>query len=158
MSHEIQNLAPNVTESPDGYLVYTSTQGIVHFAGGDFSNCSLPECPVQLSVYGYRASLPLSAVLIALYGLCIAFQCYLGWRYKTWSFMVAMLLGCFVEILGYIGRIMIRENPWNRTGFIMQIGKNLNPSTLLTAKVGLVLITIGPVFFAAAIYVMIYKM
>jgi len=55
--------------------------------------------------------------------------------------MAAMLLGCIDEILGYVGRILLWQNPWNHAGFIMQI----------------VLITIGPVFFSAAIYVLLYQ-
>ena len=125
----------NVTESPDGYPIYTTPQGIVYFAGGDDANCTLPECPIELSTYGYRASLPLSAVLIALYALCMVAQTWLGWKYKTWSFLAAMLLGCFTEILGYAGRIMMWENPWNNTGFIMQIGTRplLYPHLSLTS-------------------------
>lgn len=48
-----------------------------------------------------------------------------------------MVLGCIDEILGYVGRILYWQNPWAKGGFIMQI----------------VLITIGPVFFSAVIYV-----
>ncbi|KAF2717529.1 RTA1-domain-containing protein [Polychaeton citri CBS 116435] len=131
----------NITESSDGLSLYTTPSGQVYVFGGDGANCTISACPVELSVYGYRASLPFSIVVIVLYALCALFQVYFGWRYKTWGFMTAMLLGCATEILGYIGRILMWNNPWNQTGFIMQI----------------VLITIGPVFFSAAIYVMIYQ-
>ncbi|KAK5168334.1 uncharacterized protein LTR77_006903 [Saxophila tyrrhenica] len=133
--------AYNVSTASDGTLLYYAPNGLTYAANGDFANCTISVCPVELSVYGYRASLPFSATLIALYTLCAVAQTYLGWRYKTWSFMAAMLLGCFVELLGYVGRIMMWQNPWNDGGFIMQI----------------VLITIGPVFFSAAIYVMLYQ-
>ena len=116
--------------------------GSTYFAGGDEANCTLTYCPVEVSVYGYRASLPFSSILIALYALCLVAQLVMGYMYKTWGFMAAMALGCLTEILGYVGRIMMWKNPWNDGGFIMQI----------------VLITIGPVFFSAAIYVMLYQM
>ncbi|KAK3687100.1 hypothetical protein LTR37_019167 [Vermiconidia calcicola] len=129
----------NVSTLGNGDLAYTAPDGQLYVWGGDVVNCTLPACPVELSIYGYRANLPFSSVLIALYALCAVAQIYLGWRHKTWSFMAAMLLGCFTEILGFVGRILMWQNPWNDTGFTMQI----------------VLITFGPVFFSAAIYVML---
>lgn len=111
----------------NGDSAYTAPDGQLYVWGGDAVNCTLPACPVELSIYGYRASLPLSSVLIALYALCAIAQTYLGWRYKTWSFMAAMLLGCFTEALGYVGRILMWQNPWNDAGFTMQIGKSHIP-------------------------------
>ncbi|KAF2152165.1 RTA1-domain-containing protein [Myriangium duriaei CBS 260.36] len=113
--------------------------GQVYFAGGKNSNCTIDVCPVELSVYGYRPSLAASGTLIALYAICLVIQLILGFRYRSWWFMCSMILGCFDEILGYVGRILYWQNPWAQTGFILQI----------------VLITIGPVFFAAAIYVLL---
>ena len=129
----------SVTHDAEGVLIYTNPAGISYSAGGDNANCTISACPVELSVYGYRASLPFSATLIALYAICAIAQAYLGWRHRSWGFMAAMITGCFVEILGYVGRILMWQNPWGNSGFIMQI----------------VLITIGPVFFSAAIYVML---
>ncbi|KAJ9616651.1 hypothetical protein H2200_000370 [Cladophialophora chaetospira] len=129
----------SVSHLPDGTLVYNNPNGNVYFAGGDDANCTVSACPIELSVYGYRPSIPASATLIALYAICMGIQAILGFRYKKWGFMSAMILGCFDEILGYVGRILYWQNPWKQDGFIMQI----------------VLITIGPVFFSAAIYVLL---
>lgn len=96
--------------------------GSLYAAGGDHVNCTLSVCPVEASVYGYRASLPFSSLLIALYAICLVVQVVLGWHYKTWGYLSAMALGCLVEILGYVGRIIMWNNPWNNGGFIMQIG------------------------------------
>ncbi|EXJ83685.1 hypothetical protein A1O1_07309 [Capronia coronata CBS 617.96] len=123
----------------DNSPTYVSPDGILYIAGGDNSNCTVSACPVEISVYGYRPSLGASGALIGLYAVCMVIQILLGWRYRAWGFMAAMLLGCIDEILGYVGRILLWQNPWGHPGFIMQI----------------VLITIGPVFFSAAIYVML---
>lgn len=109
-----------------------------HFGGNDYwvtangnfyttgpgGNCTVATCPVVLSVYGYRPTLPGSATLIALYAICILIQTALGVRYRQWGFMIAMILGCLTEIFGYVGRILYYQNPWGQSGFIMQIGKS----------------------------------
>lgn len=127
----------------DGDLYWQTPNGTIYLSNGDGdANCTVAVCPVELSVYGYRPSLPFSSVLIALYGLVIGVQFVLGWRYRSWGYLSAVVLGCVDEIIGYIGRILLYNNPWDSAGFIIQI----------------VLITIGPVFFSAAIYVMLYQM
>lgn len=129
-------------ESINNILYVFGPNGTVYTASGNNANCTLSACPIETSIYGYRPTLPGSSAAIALYAIAILINIFLGVRHKTWGFMTAMLLGCVDEILGYVGRILYNQNPWGQTGFIMQI----------------VLITIGPVFFCAAIYVMIYKM
>lgn len=138
------------------YVVYPD--GRLYSGGGtDGANCTVAVCPVAFSVYGYRPNLAASSTLIALYAICALIQVVMGFRYKTWGFMIAMVLGCIDEILGYVGRIFYWQNPWGEVGFIMQICmfQTIVASLQLTITG---LITMGPVFFAAAIYVMIYKM
>ena len=101
---------------------FTAPNGLVYSAGGDHANCTISICPIELSVYGYRASLASSIAMIVLYAICLVFQGVLGFRYKAWSFMTAMILGCLTEILGYVGRVLMWKNPWEKPGFIMQIG------------------------------------
>lgn len=102
--------------------IWISPNGTPYTYIGNNANCTISVCPVELSVYGYRPSLGLSGALIGLYAIAALFQVVLGLRYKSWTFMSAMLLGCFDEILGYVGRIILYQNPWKHSGFIMQIG------------------------------------
>jgi hypothetical protein len=67
-------------------------------------------------------------------------------------------LGCLSEICGYAGRIIMWRNPWDFSGFMLQIGmspsdRDSNPSTYQS----IVCITIAPVFMTAAIYIQLYK-
>jgi hypothetical protein len=123
-------------------LYYTNSTGAVFIANGDDANCTVSTCPLDLSTYGYRPSLGASGALIGLYAICLIVQLGLGIRYRSWWFMGCMILGCFCEIIGYVGRILYWNNPWDDAGFIMQI----------------VLITIGPVFFSGAIYVLLSRL
>jgi hypothetical protein len=103
--------------------IFTTPNGMMYTAGGQHSNCTVSVCPVELSVYGYRPYLAASSTIIALYSLCGAVQTVLGYRYKAWTFMTFMLLGCVDEVIGYAGRILYYNNPWDFTGFILQIGQ-----------------------------------
>ncbi|KEF56751.1 uncharacterized protein A1O9_06941 [Exophiala aquamarina CBS 119918] len=118
---------------------YCAPGGQIYYYTGDLTNCTISACPIETTVYGYRPSIAASSVLIALYTVCLLVQFVYGWRYKAWWFAVSMILGCICEVLGYAGRIMMWQNPWGRPGFIMQI----------------VLITVAPVFFSAAVYVLL---
>lgn len=81
-----------------------------------YDSCTIDTCPIEYSVYGYRPSLAASGALIALYTICMGIQVVMGLHYKTWWFMICMVLGCLVEILGYAGRILYWQDPWAQSG------------------------------------------
>ncbi|KAH6865444.1 RTA1 like protein-domain-containing protein [Alternaria rosae] len=80
-----------------------------------------PECPVEGTLYGYYPSIGANGFFAAFFGLCLVIQLGLGIRYKTWTYMIALSLGCLGELTGYIGRILLYNNPFDETGFQMQI-------------------------------------
>lgn len=104
---------------------------------GPDSNCTLAICPLELSVYKYRPSLPANAVLMALIFVAMNVHMYLGFRWRTWWFTAFMLAGCGVEIIGYVGRILLYRNPFSFTGFLIQV----------------IFLTGGPAFYSASIYI-----
>ena len=114
-------------------FTYTLPNGTVYGYDGSGANCTIAVCPIDLSVYGYRPSPSLSSILIGLYSLCMVAQICLAWKYKTWGFLSAMVLGCIDEIIGYAGRILMYKNPWNHNGFIIQIGELANAPFRRTA-------------------------
>ena len=89
----------------------------------DHHNCTeiTLECPVQVSVYGYLPSLPANAFFVAFFALFCVLNLGLGIRHRTWSYMVALCLGCLTEAIGYVGRLIMRDNPFADSGFITQI-------------------------------------
>ncbi|KAG6131294.1 hypothetical protein E4U12_003802 [Claviceps purpurea] len=113
--------------------------GVLSF--GPDSNCNLSNCPAEWSIYGYRPSLAGNATFLALFVLIGMVHGYLGYRWRSWGFMVGMLLGCMSEVIGYAGRIMLYNNPFSFDGFMIQI----------------VCLTIAPVFYTASIYVTLSK-
>lgn len=84
-------------------------------------NCTLAVCPVDWSVYEYRPSVPANVTLLVLFGVSLLIHLVQGLRWRTWSFMIAMILGCIDEIIGYAGRLMLYNNPFTFPGFLIQI-------------------------------------
>jgi hypothetical protein len=98
-----------------------------------------PQCPVQHSIYGYYPSVGANAFFVVFFIMAVVLQLYAGVRYKTWSYLVAMFLGCVDQGIGYIGRIMLHQNPFSKVGFQIQI----------------CCLILGPAFNSAAIYLVL---
>ncbi|KAF3480016.1 sphingoid long-chain base transporter RSB1 [Arthroderma uncinatum] len=97
------------------------------------------QCPVQASIYGYYPNRPTNAALTVAFGILMLIQGWQTFKYKTYSYSFAMTVGCLGEAIGYVGRIILHDNPFSATGFQMQI------TTLIMA----------PAFFSAAIYLIL---
>ncbi|KAG8627294.1 hypothetical protein KVT40_004777 [Elsinoe batatas] len=109
---------------------------------GPEANCTLSVCPIEASVYQYRPSLPANIIFLVIFFLLGLAHLIRGLRWrKEWSFTLFMILGCISEVLGYVGRLLLWQNPFSFTGFMMQI----------------CLITFAPVFYCAAIYVLLSR-
>ncbi|OTA08055.1 RTA1-like protein, 7 TM, responds to xenobiotic stimuli [Trichoderma parareesei] len=104
---------------------------------GSDTTCNLHSCPVEWSIYGYRPSLVANVIFVVLFAIAGIVHLFLGFRWRTWGFTIPVLIGCITEIIGYVGRIILWNNPFSFDGFIIQI----------------VTLTIAPVFYTASIYV-----
>ncbi|KAH7264890.1 RTA1 like protein-domain-containing protein [Fusarium redolens] len=111
--------------------------GLISF--GSDANCTLELCPLDSSILRYQPNIPANAIFIGVFGMSMALHIFQGIKMKTWGFMSSMMAGCILEIVGYVGRLIIHDNPFDFIGFLLQI----------------IFITIAPVFFSAAIYVLL---
>lgn len=85
----------------------------------------------------YIPTLPGNALYLALFALMLAAQVVLGIYYRFWSYLVAISCGLILEVLGYVGRLQLHNNPFDFDAFLLY----------------LIPLTIGPAFFSAAIYI-----
>ncbi len=95
-----------------------------------------PECPIEESIYGYYPNLAANVTFAAFFGIFMIANLFLGIRYRSWTFFIAMVGGCMGEAVGYVGRALLSDNPFSEIGFNMQI----------------VCLTLAPAFIAAGIY------
>ena len=93
-------------------------------------------CRLEDSIYGYYPSLGANAFFCAVFGICCIASLILGIRYRLWTYTIALGVGCFAEALGYVGRILLHNNPFDDNGFEIQI----------------CCLIIAPAFIAAGIY------
>lgn len=108
---------------PEGYI-----EGFV---------CTLDTCSVEQWGYvRYRPSVAGNALFLAIMAILAVAHLVLGIRHKTRSFTIPICLGLVTETVGYIARVLMNGNPFNRDYFLWY----------------LITLTIGPVFIAAAIY------
>lgn len=94
--------------------------GLIPF--GEEANCTLALCPLEASILQYQPSQAASGTFIAIFALLMIIHAGQGTWTRSWGFMACMVCGCVLEIAGYIGRLIIHDNPFDFNGFIMQIG------------------------------------
>lgn len=108
----------------------------------DFCTSVTPDCPVSGTLYGYYPNLGVNAFFAALFGILLVAQLLIGTYTRTWTYMLAAGLGIFGEMVGYIGRLVMRNNPWAQPGFETQI----------------CCLVLAPSFLAAGIYLTLKHM
>lgn len=82
------------------------------------ARCTLATCPLTDSYYAYLPALGTNAAFLALFSLSLlgfTLQALLSRRFV--GFTIAMVSGCTLEVLGYVGRIMSHQNPFNQVCF-----------------------------------------
>ncbi|EFE33570.1 RTA1 domain protein, putative [Trichophyton benhamiae CBS 112371] len=99
--------------------------------------CTFAICDISLSWYKYRPSLPANATFTALFFISAVIFIIQGLTTRRFlGFTIAMVLGTLGETIGYIGRILMWDNPWKQIPFMIQI----------------CCLTLAPAFLAAGIY------
>lgn len=98
--------------------------------------CTKSTCPVSESVYGYRPNLAATIFFLVTFALSGIVYTWQGFKTRTWFFTNAMILGSLSEVLGYVAKLLLWNDPFSDTGF----------------KMSVVLLTFAPAFYAAGVY------
>lgn len=81
--------------------------------------CTLQTCPLSEGIIHYQPNIGANALFTALFSIAPIVQLVLGIQRKTWSFVFAMICGLALEIVGYVGRILLHDDPFSFNFFIM---------------------------------------
>ncbi|KAL4772357.1 RTA1 like protein-domain-containing protein [Aspergillus nidulans var. acristatus] len=98
--------------------------------------CTPETCPLDWALIRYFPNLAGNILYLALFALMLLAQVYQGLRFRTWSYLGCMACGTLLEVIGYGGRLILHNNPFNFSAFLQY----------------LICLTIGPAFITAAIY------
>lgn len=83
------------------------------------STCTISTCPASFRQIEYTPNLAGNSFFLAIFCLCLVAQLFLGIRYKTWGFLAGMVGGLALEILGYVSRVKLHDNPFSDSWFKM---------------------------------------
>ncbi|KAJ5477012.1 Efflux pump himE [Penicillium diatomitis] len=103
--------------------------------------CTLQTCPLSMATIPYQPNLGANATFLVIFALALAVQIWSSIKYRTWTHLVGMTGGLLLEIVGYVGRIMLHYNPFNFNNFVIY----------------LVCLTVAPAFISAVIYICFYR-
>ena len=81
--------------------------------------CNVDICPKSYAVLQYIPNLGANAFFLAWFLLLLVVQGLLGVYKKSWSFFSAMMGGCLLEVIGYAARILMHNNIFNFSWFLM---------------------------------------
>ncbi|EAW24515.1 RTA1 domain-containing protein [Aspergillus fischeri NRRL 181] len=99
--------------------------------------CTLDTCPLSLANFNYVPNLAGNLLYLALFGTMLVANLGLGIYYRTWGYLVGMIGGLALEVIGYVGRVQLHYNPFPFDPFLEY----------------LICLTIGPAFLSAVIYI-----
>ncbi|KAI0471308.1 RTA1 like protein-domain-containing protein [Xylaria cf. heliscus] len=81
-----------------------------------------------------RPSLTANVVFLALFAVLIPVALVLGVKYKSLAFAIPIATGLVLEVLGYIGRLLLHNEPNSRAGSSMfLVGTTLGPTCIWAA-------------------------
>ncbi|KAI1301982.1 hypothetical protein F5Y03DRAFT_214325 [Xylaria venustula] len=94
--------------------------------------CSSVDCsPVFLS---RPPTIPGNAVLLAFFVVLIPIVLVLGTKYRSLGVAAAITTGLLLEVVGYVGRLLLHSHPHNRASFtIFLVGTTVGPTWICGA-------------------------
>lgn len=96
-------------------------------------------CPVDGGFYSYDPSVAANAVLLAAFCLVLPVVLFTGVRYRTPIFSAVLTTGVLLEILGFVGRVLMKDGRDNQTYFTLSLLGTLLGPAFISLSVFLVL-------------------
>jgi hypothetical protein len=81
--------------------------------------CSPQTCDIKYGFVQYYPTLAGNVTYLAIFIVLLVIQVGFGVRYRIWGFLVGVFGGLVLEILGYIGRVMLHNNPFIFNSFLL---------------------------------------
>lgn len=105
-------------------------------AGTSAADCTSATCPVEEGFFSALPPLEGAAFMLAAFSALIPINLWIGAKCKTTTYTLFLVAGLLLEVMGYVGMLLLRSDLANKTYFVL----------LLLGT------TLGPTFMTAAIY------
>lgn len=83
------------------------------------ANCTLATCCLVQSNFFYIPSYGGNIFFAIYFAMLLIPQLILGIYYKTWGYLVGLVLGLVLECIGYVARVQIHNSPFAANPFLM---------------------------------------
>ncbi|KID59619.1 RTA-like protein, partial [Metarhizium hybridum] len=107
-----------------------------------YFRCNVDTCSLSYAQVQYQPSESGNLAYLIIFAVLLLAQSVLGIIYRTWGFSIAMVLGLVLEVIGYVGRLQMHNDPFKMNPFLIY----------------LICLTIGPAFLSAAIYLSLSRL
>lgn len=85
-------------------------------------------CPVEGGFYAYKPNVGGNAVLLAAFAVLVLVALYLGVRLRTPVFSATLATGMLLEVIGFVGRVLLGNTSDSQTFFVLSmLGTLLGP-------------------------------
>ncbi|EFY94485.2 RTA-like protein [Metarhizium robertsii ARSEF 23] len=107
-----------------------------------YFRCNVDTCSLSYAQVQYQPSESGNLTYLIIFAVLLLAQSVLGIIYRTWGFSIAMVLGLVLEVIGYVGRLQMHNDPFKMDPFLIY----------------LICLTIGPAFLSAAVYLSLSRL
>lgn len=99
------------------------------------ASCTLDTCPLDTAIYGYRPSLGANATFLTIAGVCLISYAAIYAATRQWlTYLLLVSLGCLVNLVGYVARVLAWNNPWDLNIYIINsVCLNISPVFICAA-------------------------
>lgn len=107
--------------------------------GPSAADCTAATCPVEEGFFSAPPSLEGAAFMLAAFAALIPINLWVGARCKTTTYTLLLVAGLVLEVLGYVGMLLLRSDAASKSYFVLLLLGTLIGSTFITAAVYTVL-------------------
>lgn len=98
-------------------------------------DCTPTTCPAGKGWLSAPPSLEGAAIILTAFAVLVPINLWIGARCRTTTYSLTLIAGLLLEVLGYIGRLLLRSNLASKSYFVLfLLGTTLGP-TFITAAV-----------------------
>lgn len=69
-------------------------------------------CPIEATLYGYTPTLGATVLFVIIFAINLIITLCLMVYSRLWSFQAWLSVGLIFEVIGYAGRLMMNQDPW----------------------------------------------